>query len=185
MNTGRYVISQILDLVHWQTLARLVGRYNAESRVRHFGCRQQFIAMAFAQLTWREGLRDIVDCLNARPSTRYHLGFREPLAKSTLADANEQRDWRLWEDLAKNLMRKARPLYGREDLGLDLDNTVYALDSTTVDLSLTLFPWADFRKTKAGIKIHTQIDLRGPIPTCLFITGARQHDVLWLDELLF
>jgi len=105
--------------------------------------------------------------------------------KSTLADANEQRDWRLWEDLAKTLMRKARPLYAGEDLGLDIDNTVYALDSTTVDLSLTLFPWADFRKTKAGIKMHTQIDLRGPIPTCIFISGARQHDVLWLDELVF
>lgn len=110
MNTGRFVLSQILDLVDRKTLSRLVERHNAESRVRHFGCRQQFIAMAFAQLTWREGLRDIVDCLNARASTRYHLGFREPLAKSTLADANEQRDWRLWEDLAKTLMRKARPL---------------------------------------------------------------------------
>lgn len=141
--------------------------------------------MAFAQLTWREGLRDIADCLNARPAARYHLGFREPIAKSTLADANEQRDWRLWEDLAKSLMRKAHPLYAGEDLGLDIENTVYALDSTTVDLSLTLFPWADFRKTKAGIKLHTQIDLRGPIPTCIFITGARQHDVLWLDDLVF
>lgn len=185
MNSGRHVLSQILDLVHWQTLSRLVKRYDAESRVRHFGCRQQFIAMAFAQLTWREGLRDIADCLNARPSTRYHLGFREPLAKSTLADANEHRDWRLWEDLAKTLIRKARPLYAGEDLGPDIDNMVYALDSTTVDLSLTLFPWADFRKTKAGIKMHTQLDLRGPIPACIFITGARQHDVLWLDELVF
>ena len=141
--------------------------------------------MAFAQLTWREGLRDIAECLNARPGIRYHLGFREPIAKSTLADANEQRDWRLWEDLAKSLMRKARPLYAGEDLGLDIDNTIYALDSTTVDLSLTLFPWADFRKTKAGIKLHTQIDLRGPIPTCIFISGARQHDVRWLDDLFF
>jgi hypothetical protein len=185
MNTGRYIISQILDLVHWQTLSRLVERYDAESRVRHFGCRQQLICMAFAQLTWREGLRDIADCLNARPHARYHLGFREPIAKSTLADANEQRDWRLWEDLAKSLIAKARPLYAGEDIGLDIENTVYALDSTTVDLSLTLFPWADFRKTKAGIKMHTQIDLRGPIPTCIFITGARQHDVLWLDELVF
>lgn len=185
MNSGRFVLTQLLDLVHRETLDRLVERYNADSRVRHFGCRQQFIAMAFAQLTWREGLRDIADCLNARPSTRYHLGFREPIAKSTLADANEQRDWRLWEDLAKSLMRKARPLYAGEDLGLEMENSVYALDSTTVDLSLTLFPWADFRKTKAGIKLHTQIDLRGPIPTCIFITGARQHDVLWLDELLF
>jgi len=185
MNSGRYVLSQILDLVDRKTLSRLVDRYDAESRVRHFGCRQQLICMAFAQLTWREGLRDIADCLNARPSARYHLGFREPIAKSTLADANEQRDWRLWEDLAKTLMSKARPLYAGEDLGLEIDNTVYALDSTTVDLSLTLFPWADFRRTKAGIKMHTQIDLRGPIPTCIFITGARQHDVLWLDELVF
>ena len=171
--------------MHWQTLSRLVERYDAESRVRHFGCRQQLICMAFAQLTWREGLRDIATCLNARPEALYHLGFREPVAKSTLADANEQRDWRLWEDLAKSLMRKARPLYAGEDLGLELDNTVYALDSTTIDLSLTLFPWADFRSTKAGIKMHTQIDLRGPIPTCIYITSARQHDVLWLDQLLF
>jgi len=173
MNSGRYILSQVLDLVHRQTLDRLVERYDAESRVRHFGCRQQLICMAFAQLTWREGLRDIAECLNARPATLYHLGFSEPVAKSTLADANEQRDWRLWEDLAKTLMRKARPLYAGEDLGLDIDNTVYALDSTTVDLSLTLFPWADFRKTKAGIKMHTQIDLRGPIPTCIFVSGAR------------
>jgi hypothetical protein len=185
MNSGRYVLSQVLDLVDRKTLSRLVQRYNAESRVRHFGCRQQLICMAFAQLTWREGLRDIATCLNARPAALYHLGFFEPVAKSTLADANEQRDWRLWEDLAKTLMRKARTLYSGEDLGLELANTVYALDSTTIDLSLTLFPWADFRRTKAGIKLHTQIDLRGPIPTCIHITGARQHDVRWLDELFF
>lgn len=185
MNSGRYILSQVLDLVDRKTLSRLVQRYNAESRVRHFGCRQQLICMAFAQLTWREGLRDIAECLNARHRTLYHLGFREPVAKSTLADANDQRDWRLWEDLAKSLMRKARPLYAGEDLGLDIENTVYALDSTTIDLSLTLFPWADFRRTKAGIKMHTQIDLRGPIPTCIHITGARQHDVLWLDHLVF
>ena len=185
MNSGRFILSQVLDLVHRQTLDRLVERYDAESRVRHFGCRQQLICMAFAQLTWREGLRDIAECLNARPTTLYHLGFSEPVAKSTLADANEQRDWRLWEDLAKTLIRKARPLYAGEDLGLDIDNTVYALDSTTVDLSLTLFPWADFRKTKAGIKMHTQIDLRGPIPTCIFVSAARQHDVRWLDDLFF
>lgn len=185
MNSGRYVLSQVLDLVDRKTLSRLVERYDAESRVRHFGCRQQFICMAFAQLTWREGLRDIATCLNAKAEALYHLGFREPVAKSTLADANEQRDWRLWEDLAKNLMRKARPLYAGEDLGLELANTVYALDSTTIDLSLTLFPWADFRRTKAGIKMHTQVDLRGPIPTCIYITNARQHDVGWLDELAF
>ena len=185
MNTGRYILSQVLDLVHWQTLSRLVQRYDAESKVRHFGCRQQLICMAFAQLTWREGLRDIATCLNARSEALYHLGFRERVAKSTLADANEQRDWRLWEDLAKGLMRKARVLYAGEDLGLELENTVYALDSTTIDLSLSLFPWADFRSTKAGIKMHTQLDLRGPIPTCIHITGARNADVHWLDDLLF
>ena len=185
MNSGRYILSQILDLVDRKTLSRLVAHYNAESGVKHFGCRQQLICMAFAQLTWREGLRDIATCLNAKSETLYHLGFLEPVAKSTLADANEQRDWRLWEDLAKSLMRKARVLYAGEDLGLELENTIYALDSTTIDLSLTLFPWADFRRTKAGIKMHTQIDLRGPIPTCIYITNARQHDVLWLDDLLF
>jgi DDE family transposase/uncharacterized protein DUF4372 len=185
MNSGRYILSQVLDLVHWQTLGRLVQRYDAESRVKHFGCRQQLICMVFAQLTWREGLRDIATCLNARPETLYHLGFRQPVAKSTLAEANERRDWRLWEDLARGLMRKARRLYAGEDLGLDLENTVYALDSTTVDLSLTLFPWADFRSAKAGIKMHTQIDLRGPIPTCIYVSNARQHDVLWLDNLCF
>ena len=185
MNSGRYILSQVLELVHRQTLDRLVQRYDAESKVRHFGCRQQLICMAFAQLTWREGLRDIATCLNARSEALYHLGFRERVAKSTLADANEQRDWRLWEDLAKGLMRKARLLYAGEDLGLELENTVYALDSTTIDLSLSLFPWADFRSTKAGIKMHTQLDLRGPIPTCIHITGALNVDVHWLDDLLF
>lgn len=185
MNSGRYVLSQVLELVHRQTLDSLVKRDDAESRARHFGCRQQLICMAFAQLTWREGLRDIATCLNARPEALYHLGFRQKVARYTLADANEQRDWRLWEDLAKGLMRKARALYAGEDLGVELENTVYALDSTTIDLSLTLFPWADFRSTKAGIKMHTQLDLRGPIPTCVHVTEARQHDVRWLDELFF
>jgi hypothetical protein len=185
MNSGRYVLSQVLDLVDRKSLSRLVQRYDAETKVRHFGCRQQLICMAFAQLTWREGLRDIATCLNARSEALYHLGFRERVAKSTLADANEQRDYRLWEDLAKGLMRKARVLYAGEDLGLELENTVYALDSTTIDLSLSLFPWADFRSTKAGIKMHTQLDLRGPIPTCIHISGARNADVHWLDDLLF
>jgi hypothetical protein len=185
MNTGRFIISQVLDLVHRQTLDRIVKRYEPTLSVRHFGCRQQLTCMVFAQMTSRDGLRDIATCLNAKSDTLYHLGFTEPVAKSTLADANEKRDWRIWEDLAKSLMRKARPLYAGEDLGIDLDDTIYALDSTTIDLSLTLFPWADFRQTKAGIKMHTQIDLRGPIPTCINITGARQHDVGWLDSLFF
>ena len=124
MNSGRYILSQVLDWVDRKMLSRLVERYDAESRVRHFGCRQQLICMAFAQLTWREGLRDIATCLNATPEALYHLGFREPVAKSTLADANEQRDWRLWEDLAKKLMGQARTLYAGEDLGLELENTV-------------------------------------------------------------
>ena len=141
--------------------------------------------MAFGQLTWREGLRDIVDCLNAQPEALHHLGFTGPLAKSTLADANESRDWRIWEGVAKGLIRKARKLYANEELEVDLDQSIYALDSSTVDLSLTLFPWATFRDTKAGIKLHTQIDLRGPIPTCIHITEARKHDVNWLDSLIF
>ena len=185
MNTGRFIISQVLDLVHRQTLDRIVKRYEPTLSVRHFGCRQQLTCMVFAQMTSRDGLRDIATCLNAKSDTLYHLGFTEPVAKSTLANANENRDWRIWEDLAKSLIRKAKPLYTEEDLGVDLDNTIYALDSTTIDLSLTLFPWADFRQTKAGIKMHTQIDLRGPIPTCINITGARQHDVGWLDSLFF
>lgn len=185
MNTGRFVLSQILDLVHRQALERFGRRFGAAQRVRHFGLRQQLTAMVFAQLTWREGLRDIVECLNARCETLYHLGFSEPLARSTLAEANEKRDWRVWEALAQSLIRMARPLYAREDLGLDLDNTIYALDSTTIDLCLTLFPWADYRTTKSGIKLHTQLDLRGPIPTCVLVTGAREHDVRWLDGLLF
>ena len=185
MNTGRFILSQVLDMVHRQTLDRLVGRYDAESRVRHFGCRQQLICMVFAQLTWRESLRDIEACLNARTEALYHLGFTKPIARSTLAEANECRDWRLWRDLAMGLVAKARHLYADEELGIELSNAVYALDSTTIDLSLTLFGWADFRSTKAGIKMHTQLDLRGPIPTVIDITPARMHDVLWLDNLMF
>ena len=185
MNTGRFVLSQVLDLVHRQTLERLVLRYHAEDRVRHFGCRQQLICMVFAQLTWRESLRDIEACLNAKTETLYHLGFTKPIARATLAEANEGRDWRLWRDLALGLVAKARRLYANEELGLELDHTVYALDSTTIDLSLTLFGWADFRSTKAGIKLHTQLDLRGPIPTVIDITPARLHDVRWLDGLIF
>jgi len=185
MNEGRYVLSQLLDVVHRQTLDRAVKRYHPEERARHFGFRQQLACMFFAQLTHRESLRDIVTCLNATPSALYHLGFSQPVAKSTLADANENRNWRIWEDVAMGLVRRARVLYAEEDLGLDLGNVVYALDSTTIDLSLTLFPWAEFRSTKSGIKMHTQIDLRGSIPTCIYIGNARPHDVAWLDMLEF
>jgi hypothetical protein len=185
MRAGSYVISQVTGQIHWETLNRQVRKYQGNYKVKHFGCRQQFIAMAFAQLTWREGLRDIVDCLNAQPEALHHLGFTGPLAKSTLADANESRDWRIWEGVAKGLIRKARRLYANEELDVDLDQSIYALDSSTVDLSLTLFPWASFRAAKADITLHTQIDLRGPIPTCIHITEARKHDVNWLDSLIF
>lgn len=185
MSSRRAVLSQVLDLVHRETLDRLGARYDAHQRVRHFGLRQQLICMVFAQLTWREGLRDIEHCFNAKPEMLYHLGFREPVARSTLADANEKRNWRIWEALGKSLIAKAQKLYEGEELGLDLSNAIYALDSTTIDLSLTLFPWADFRSTKAGVKIHTQLDLRGSIPTCIHVTDARQHDVLWLDDIEF
>ena len=140
--------------------------------------------MAPARLPWREGLHDIAACSNTKPEALYHWGFREPVAKSTLAEANETRDWPHWGDLATSLMRKARTLYAGEDLGLDLENTISALDSTTIDLWLTLFPWADFRRTKAGIKWHTRIDWRGPIPSSIYLSGARAHDVLWLDDLI-
>jgi hypothetical protein len=184
MNSGRYVLTQVLDRIHWQTLTRLAERYNI--RTRHFGCRQQLICMGFAQLTWRESLRDIEECLNAKGAAAlYHLGLREPVARVTLAEANEQRDWRLWQDLATGLIKRARRLYADEDLGLDLDETIYALDSTTIDLSLQLFPWAEFRSTKAGVKLHTQLDLRGPIPVQIEVRAARSHDVLWLDTLIF
>lgn len=185
MNSGRFVLSQILDLVHWQTLSRLVCKYNAESKVKHFGVRQQLVCMAFAQLTWRKGLRDIEACLNAKPEALYHLGFSQPVAKSTLADANETRDWRLWEELAKGLIRRTRKLYQGESLGLDLENTIYALDSSTIDLTMSVFPWANFRSTKSGIKIHALLDLRGPIPVCIFISDANLADVNALDELIF
>ena len=184
MNSGRYTLTQVLDLVERETLTRLAERYNI--RTRHFGCRQQLICMGFAQLTWRESLRDIEECLNAKgPAALYHLGLREPVARVTLAEANEQRDWRLWQDLATGLIKRARRLYAGEDLGLELDETIYALDSTTIDLSLQLFPWAEFRSTKAGVKLHTQLDLRGPIPVQIEVRAARSHDVLWLDTLIF
>ena len=185
MNTGHYVLSKVLDLVHRQTLDRCVSRYGGNQGVRHFSCRQQLICMTFAQLTWREGLRDIESCLNAKPECLYHLGFREAVARSTLAEANETRDWRMWKDLTMSLITKARRLYVGEDLGLELKNTIYALDSTTIDLALSLFGWADFRSTKAGIKLHTQLDLRGAIPTVIQIGSAREHDVNWLDDLIF
>ena len=181
MNFGRTLFSQVMDFVPWTSFDRLVTKYGGDVRVRKFRCTEQFRAMAFAQLTFRESLRDIEACLNAQQSKLYGMGFRNPVARSTLADANEQRDWRMWHDLAAILVGRARKLYSDEDVGLDLDNTVYALDSTTIDLCLSLFPWADFRSTKAAVKMHTLLDLRGPIPSFIHISNGKMGDALALD----
>ncbi len=184
MNQGRTVFSQILDPLHPQQFERCVVRYGGDTRVRTLSCWEQFLAMGFAQLTFREGLRDIADCLNARPDQLYHLGFRKPVRRSTLADANEMRDWRIYADLAQILIGKARRLYCDEELGVDLKETVYALDSTTIDLCLSLFPWARFRRTKGAVKLHTLLDLRGPIPSFIEITDGKVPDVKILDLLV-
>ena len=181
MNTGRTLFSQVMDFVPWTSFDRIVAKYDGDVRVRTLRCTEQFRAMAFAQLTYRESLRDIEVCLRARPSKLYGMGLRGPVAKSTLADANELRDWRIWFDLAGVLIRRARKLYEKDDIGLDLANTVYALDSTTIDLCLSLFPWADFRSTKAAVKLHTLLDLRGPIPSFIHVSDGKMGDALALD----
>jgi len=170
-----------MDFVPWTSFERIVGKYSGDTRVRTLRCTEQFRAMAFAQMTYRESLRDIEACLRARPSKLYGMGLRGPVAKSTLADANELRDWRMWFDLAAVLIRRARKLYADDDIGLDLANTIYALDSTTIDLCLSLFPWADFRSTKAAVKMHTLLDLRGPIPSFIHVSDGKMGDALALD----
>jgi Transposase DDE domain/Domain of unknown function (DUF4372) len=181
VNFGRTLFSQVMDFVPWTSFDRLVAKYGGDLRVRKFRCTEQFRTMAFAQLTFRESLRDIESCLGAQPSKLYGMGFRSPVAKSTLADANELRDWRMWHDLAAILIRRARKLYADDDIGLDLDNTVYAFDSTTIDLCLSLFPWADFRSTKSAVKMHTLLDLRGPIPSFIHVSNGKMSDALALD----
>src|SRR3974377_2286253 len=170
-----------MDFVPWTTFERLVARYGGDVRVRKLPCTEQFRAMAFAQITYRESLRDLEACLGAQPAKLYGMGFRKAVAKSTLADANERRDWRLWHSLAAILIGRARKLYADTDIGLDLDNTVYALDSTTIDLCLSLFPWADFRSTKAAVKIHTLLDLRGSIPSFIHVSTGKMGDGAALD----
>ena len=170
-----------MDFIPWTSFDRLVAKYGGDVRVRRFRCTEQFRAMAFAQLTYRESLRDIEACLGAQPSKLYGMGFRNPVAKSTLADANELRDWHMWHDLAAILICRARKLYADDVIGLDLDNTIYALDSTTIDLCLSLFPWADFRSTKAAVKMHTLLDLRGPIPSFIHVSNGKMGDALALD----
>ena len=170
MNAGRTLFAQVMDFVPWTSLDRIVVKYGGDVRVRSLRCTEQFRTMAFAQMTYRESLRDIEACLRARPSKLYGMGLRGAVAKSTLANANELRDWRMWSDLAAVLIRRARKLYATQDFGIDLANTVYALDSTTIDLCLSLFPWADFRSTKAAVKMHTLLDLRGPIPSFIHVS---------------
>ena len=185
MYAGQLVFAQLMEHLPWQTFRRIVVRYGGDRRVREFSCTNQFRCMAFAQLTYRESLRDIETCLRAHAAKLYHLGIRGSVAKSTLADANEARDWRIHAEVAQHLIRIARRLYVDEPFGVDLKDTVYALDSTTIDLCLTLFPWAPFRSTKAAIKLHTLIDLRGNIPSFIHISDGKLHDVNVLDQLLW
>jgi hypothetical protein len=184
MHVGKLVFAQLMDHLPWKSFGRIVERYGGDHRVRDFSCANQFRCMAFAQLTYRESLRDIITCLRAHSAKLYHLGIRGSVARSTLADANEARDWRIYAEFAQHLIRIARRLYIDEPFGVDLKNTVYALDSTTIDLCLALFPWAPFRSTKAAIKLHTLIDLRGNIPSFIHISDGKLHDVNVLDELL-
>lgn len=184
MNTGRTVFSQIMDFLPLRDLRKCVKRYRGNYKVQKFSCMDQFLCMAFAQLTYRESLRDIEACLRAMQSKLYHMGIRSRVSKSTLADANENRDWRIYADFAQVLIHIARGLYSKEEFGIELDQTVYALDSTTIDLCLSLFPWAKFRKHKAGVKLHTLLDLRGNIPTFIRITEALIHDVNILDDII-
>ena len=184
MYQGQTVFSQLMDFLPRHSFRQCVTRYQGNYRMRSFSCYDQFLCMAFAQLTFRESLRDIECCLGALEEKLYHAGFRGKVSRSTLADANENRDWRIYADFAQLLIHQARTLYINEDFGVQLNETVYALDSSTIDLCLSLFPWARFRKTKAGIKLHTLLDLRGSIPSFIAITEAKLHDVNILDELV-
>ena len=184
MNQGQTVFSQIIDFLPQKKFRQCVNRYNGNYRVRSFKCYDQLLCMAFAQLTYRESLRDIECCLRAMHEKLYHMGIRGKVSRSTLADANEVRDWRIYSDFAQILIHEARHLYAEDDFGLELNDTVYALDSSTIDLCLSLFPWARFRKTKAAVKLHTLLDLRGDIPTFIWITDGKVHDVNVLDYLV-
>ena len=183
MYVGKLIFAQVMEFAPWHTFRRLVAKYGGDFNVRSFRCLDQFFCMAFAQLTYRESLRDIEACLGAQPAKLYHLGLRGNVTRSNLADANESRDWRIYCDFAHALIRIARRLYAGDPLAVELDNTIYALDSTTIDLCLTMFPWAAFRETKAAVKLHTLLDLRGAIPTFIFISDGKLHDVNVLDIL--
>lgn len=184
MNTGKPLFAQLMDFLPWTTFARIVTRYGGNRYVKSLRCTEQFRVMAFAQLTWRESLRDIEVCLAAQSSKLYHMGLRHEIKRATLADANARRDWRIYAEFAQRLMAQARRLYADDSLGLELANTAYALDSTTIDLCLSLFPWAPFRQTKAAVKLHTLLDLRGNIPSFIHVSDGKLHDVNVLDRLL-
>jgi hypothetical protein len=184
MNTGKTLFAQLMDFLPWKTFGRIIAHYDGDSRVRTLSCGEQYRAMAFAQLTYRESLRDIETCLSVHASKLYHMGFTEPVRRSTLADANEARNWRIHAELAQRLIVYARKLYAGEDLGLDLTNTIYALDSTTIDLCLSAFPWAHFRTTKSAVKMHTLLDLRGNIPSFIHVSDGKLADVHALDLLV-
>ena len=183
MYYGRIVFAQVMDVLPMHEFRKCVRRYGGERRVRTFSCLDQFLCMAFAQLTYRQSLQDIVTCLRAVSGKLYHMGIRGRISRSTLADANEGRDWRIYQDFAQVLIGIARHLYIDEDFGIDLKQTVYALDSTTIDLCLALFPWAQFRRRKGAVKLHTLIDLRGSIPCFIRISTGKMHDVRVLDDL--
>jgi len=184
MNRGRTVFAQLIEYISHNEFHRCVARYDGDHRIRKLSCWEQFLAMAFAQLTYRESLRDIEISLAVHGRKLYHAGFRSLVKKSTLGDANELRDWRIYADFAQSLIQIARPLYADSDLGLDLQGTVYALDSTTIDLCLALFPWARFRRAKAAVKLHTMIDVQSAIPVFIDITHGKIHDVEALDHIV-
>jgi hypothetical protein len=184
MNLGRTVFSQLISHLPDREFRRCVELYRGDYRLRGFSCWDQFLCMAFAQFTYRESLRDIEACLRSSPDKLYHMGIRGRVSRSTLADANETHDWRIFADFAQRLIAIARPLYVHDPIGVDLDQSLYALDSTTIDLCLSLFPWAKFRKHKAAVKMHTLLDLHGNIPTFIRITDGKVHDVNILDEIM-
>ena len=185
MNTGKLVFAQVMSHLPLTTFRRCVARYDGAHKVKHFTCLDQFLCMAFAQLTYRESLRDIEACLRAAPAKLYHMGIRSQISRNTLAHANQVRDWRIYADFAHALIRVARDLYIDEPFGVELDQTVYALDATTIDLCLSLFPWAQFRRHKSAVKLHTLLDLRGSIPTVVIVTGGQIHEVNILDQLFW
>jgi hypothetical protein len=183
MNSGKTIFAQLMDFIPSYDFRKCVARYNGNYKVKSFTCWDQFLTMAFAQLTYRESLRDIEACLRLAPAKLYHMGFRSKISRNTLSNANQTRDWRIYGDFAQVLISIARSLYADDDFGVHLKRTVYALDATTIDLCLSLFPWAPFRKAKAAVRLHTLLDLRGSIPTVVIITDGKTHEVNILDQI--